>query len=201
MHHKNGAKQMLNTLSDLATVKGGHPFRGKIPENKDGDAFAIQIKDINELGKVDWNNLISTSLLGRKTPDWLAEGDVLFAARGLKNIAVSLDQVTKPTVCGPHFFVIQVKQGANILPEFLAWQLNQIPAQKYFTQSAEGSAQLSIRRAVVEATPITIPSMDKQQTIVAFNRAAQQEKKKLLGLIENRNNQMHGIAQKTLLKN
>jgi len=192
---------MSYILSDIATVKGGHPFRGKIEEDKEGNANAVQLKDINEFEGIEWSQLVCTSLSGRKSPDWLAEGDVLFAARGLKNIAVCVDQAEKPTVCGPHFFLIQIKLTANILPEFLAWQLNQVLAQKYFSQSAEGSAQLSIRRAVVENTPITIPSLSKQETIVAFNKAAQKEKKMLLELIDNRSNQMQGIAQRTLLNN
>ena len=192
---------MSYTLTDIATVKGGHPFRGKIPEHKEGDAYAIQIKDITELGEVNWDEVICTSLTGRKSPDWLVGGDILFTARGLKNMAVCIEQVDSPTVCGPHFFLIQVKPEVDLLPAFLAWQLNQAPAQKYFSQSAEGSAQLSIRRAVVEATAISLPSMKKQASIVAFNQSVQKEKKALIRLIENRAQQMQGIAQKTLLNN
>ncbi len=191
---------MLNTLADIATVKGGHPFRGKISEDKAGDAYAVQIKDIDEFAEVRWDNLICTSLYGRKSPDWLAKGDILFAARGQNNVAACIGQVSKPTVCAPHFFVIRVKPEVDLLPEFLAWQLNQIPAQKYFSQSAEGSAQLSIRRAVVELTPVVVPDINTQQSVIAYSLAVQQENKALKELINNRARQMHCVAQNILLK-
>jgi len=189
---------MSYILSDIATVKGGHPFRGMIVEDKEGNAKAVQLKDINEFEVIEWKQVICTSLSGRKSPDWLTEGDILFAARGLNNIAVCVDRVERPTVCSPHFFLIRVKRESEVLPEFLAWQLNQFPAQKYISQSSEGSAQLSVRRPVLEATPITVPSIKEQEIIVAFNRSALNEKKKLVRLIKNRNKQMQYIAHKLL---
>lgn len=192
---------MSYQLSEIATVKGGYSFRGKIPEIEGGDSYAIQIKNINKLDEIQWNKLISTNLSGRKSPDWLVEGDVLFAARGRRNVAVYVDKVKNRTVCGPHFFHIQIKQNANILPEFLAWQLNQAPAQKYIAQSAEGSHQLSIRRGALEETPIVIPSLNEQQSIVKLYKKSKQEKKVLQALIENTTLQMQGIAQKFLVDN
>ncbi len=201
MHLCNGAKYMSSLLSEIATVKGGYPFRGKIPEIEGGDSYAVQIKNINEFDEIQWNTLISTNLSGRKPPDWLVKGDVLFAARGQRNVATYVDQVKDRTVCGPHFFRIQIKQNANILPEFLAWQLNQAPAQKYITQSAEGSLQLSIRRGALEATPIVIPCLKEQQTVIELYKKAKQEKKVLTALIRNTAQQMQGIAQKVLASN
>jgi len=188
-------------LSEIATIKAGYPFRGKVPEVTGANTRVVQIKDINKQGEIKWAQLITTELSGRKTPDWLQEGDILFAARGQRNLAVHIDQVPVHTVCGVHFFIIQAKQSSNILPEFLAWQLNQFPAQKYIAQSAEGSAQLSIRRGVLEAIPLVIPSLKKQQSIVKLFKTVKQENKALQALIENRTQQMQCIAQKILLNN
>lgn len=85
------------------------------------------------------------------------------------------------------------------MPEFLAWQLNQAPAQKYITQSAEGSLQLSIRRGALEKAPIVIPCLKEQQTVVELYKKAKQEKKVLTALIKNTAQQMQGIAQKILV--
>jgi len=189
---------VLSLLSEIATVKSGYPFRGKIAENKQAKTYAVQIKDINELNEIEWANVMSTQLIGRKQPDWLKKGDILFAARGLRNVAVCIGDVTLNAVCAQHFFHIKLKQNARVLPAFLVWQLNQFPAQKYLSQSAEGSAQLSIRRGVVEAIPITIPSLKQQQTLVNIYNHAQQEKKLLTALINNRSQQMQSIAQKLL---
>ena len=188
---------MNKTLADIAIVKAGHPFRGKIPEDTAGNAYAVQIRDIDNDGIIQWHQLIRTNITGRKTPDWLQKGDVLFAARGGRNLAGCVGEIDKPTVCAPHYFLIQVTDN-SVLPEFLAWQLNQDSAQRYFANSAEGSAQTSIRRAVLEATPLVMLTLEKQRAIVGFNNKVKQEKQALSALIDNRAKQMQGIAKQLL---
>lgn len=188
---------MKNTLSEIAIVKAGHPFRGKIPEHKQGNVQVVQIRDIDNDGTIGWDQLIRANITGRKTPGWLQKGDILFAARGARNTAGYVNKITQPTVCAPHYFLIQVTNN-KILPEFLAWQLNQEHAQRYFTNSAEGSVQVSIRRAILEATQIVIPTIDKQLAIVGFDNKVKQEKRLLKALIANRAKQMQGVAKHIL---
>jgi len=188
---------MNRTLTDIAIVKAGHPFRGKILEDTEASTYVVQIRDIDNDGYIHWQQLIRTNITGRKSPDWLKKGDVLFAARGARNAAAFVGDIDKPTVCAPHYFLIQVTDK-SVLPEFIAWQLNQENAQRYFANSAEGSAQMNIRRAVLEATPLVIPSIEKQIAIVGFDNKVKQEKRLLNDLIDNRAKQMQGIA-KTLL--
>jgi restriction endonuclease S subunit len=82
----------------------------------------------------------------------------------------------------------------KVLPEFISWQLNQLPAQRYFQTNAEGSLYVSIRRQVLEDTPITLPPMATQQRLVALHRAAVREHKVLQQLIESRQQQLDMIA-------
>jgi restriction endonuclease S subunit len=188
---------MNKTLTDIAIVKAGHPFRGKVLEDKEASTYVVQIRDIDNDGYIHWQQLIRTNITGRKSPDWLKKGDVLFAARGARNAAAYVGDIDKPTVCAPHYFLIQIIDK-SVLPEFIAWQLNQENAQRYFANSAEGSAQMNIRKAVLEATPLVIPSIEKQKAIVGFDNKVKQEKRLLNDLIDNRAKQMQGIA-KTLL--
>lgn len=188
---------MNKTLTDIAIVKAGHPFRGKILEDTEASTYVVQIRDIDNDGYIHWQQLIRTNITGRKSPDWLKKGDVLFAARGARHAAAYVGDIDKATVCAPHYFLIQVTDK-SVLPEFIAWQLNQENAQRYFANSAEGSAQMNIRRAVLEATPLVIPSIEKQIAIVGFDNKVKQEKRLLNDLIDNRAKQMQGIA-KTLL--
>jgi len=189
---------MIRILSNIAEIKAGHPFRGKIPEDKDGDAYAIQIRDINEDGDIAWNNLVRTTITGHKVPDWLIKGDVIFAARGQRNIAGCIGEIRQPTVCAPYYFLIKVNSESEVSPEFLAWQLNQQPAQRYFLKSAEGSLQMSIRRTVLESLRLSIPCMQEQLAIIALNKKVKKEKQVYNALIENRNKQMQYIARELL---
>ncbi|HHC7361194.1 TPA: restriction endonuclease subunit S [Vibrio parahaemolyticus] len=194
---------MKIVLKDIAEIRAGHPFRGAITESIDGDGYVIQIRDQNEDGIIDWNSLITTKVTGRKTPEWLMPKDVIFSARGLKNVAsvvhsYELSTLSLPAICSPHYFQIRVRDEVEILPEFLAWQLNQGVAQRYFQKSAEGSAQVSIRRSILEQTPITVPTFEKQKHVVKFTKCARREKVVYEKLIELRRLEMDEIAKKIL---
>ena len=123
----------------------------------------------------------------------LGRGDVIFSTRGARTYAVALGEVPFQTVCSPQFFVLRVR-GSVIEPEFLAWQINQAPAQEYLQREATGSHILNIRREVIERLKIAIPSRTRQVAIIAFADAAAREKRLLAGLIENRQQQMNALA-------
>lgn len=183
-------------LKNLAQIDACHPFRGRIPEASDGDARVVQMKDVDPEIGISWKNTIQTRLEGRKQPNWLKDEDVLFVARGSRNIAIYLTQVPEQMVCSPHFYHIHVKPDVDLLPEFLAWQLNQEPAQTYFARSAEGTLQRNIRRPILEFTEISLPSLEKQKTIIALNKVMKKEKETLIRLVENSQMMMNAIARK-----
>ena len=184
---------MITELAALADVQAGHPFRGSVPEDSEGNAFAVQMRDVSPDGGVAWDGLVRTSLDGRKSPVWLQSGDVIFAARGARNYALCLEDVPLQTVCSQYFFLIRVK-STGLLPAFLAWQINRAPAQRYLAKNAEGTDQLSIRRGVLENLPIAVPPLEKQQRIVAFDKEASRERQLLEILIRNREQQLDALA-------
>lgn len=181
-------------LHDIADIEAGHPFRGAIPEHEHGDCQVIQVRDIDTYGQINWEGVISTQITGRKRPHWLREGSIIFAARGARNLATCMPDLDRPVVCAQHFFLITLKDTNNALPEFIAWQLNQAPLQRYFRQSAEGSAQVSIRRAVLEQAMITLPPLEQQIILTRFTNKALKEKQLLTKLIDNRRQQIDAIA-------
>lgn len=185
---------MVRFLSDVAHVQSGHPFRGSVLPILGGNAFALQMRDVSLDDGVAWNGLVQTQIDGRKTPEWLQPGDVIFVARGTRNFAVSLKDVPRPAVCSQYFFLLRVKTSSGVLPDFLAWQINGAPAQRYLASNAEGSDQLSIRRGVLEGLPIAVPPIDQQRLIIALSNKATQEKKILEGLIRNRQRQLDALA-------
>jgi hypothetical protein len=182
-------------LSDLATVQSGYPFRGSIEESADGDVLAVQMKDVDPEHGVRWSGAMRTALAGRKRPDWLKAGDVLFVSKGARFYAVCIDAPPSQAVCSPHFFHIKVAPWVPLLPAFLAWQINQPPFQRQLAQSAEGSSQLSIRRPVLESLVLNVPSLGDQWRIVALAELARQERHNLNQLIRNRELQLQAIAE------
>lgn len=184
---------MMAKLTALVEVQAGHPFRGSVPEDPEGNAFAVQMRDVSPDGGIAWAELLRTSLDGRKSPVWLQPGDVIFVARGARNYALSLQDVPVRAVCSQYFFLLRVK-STGLLPEFLAWQINRAPAQRYLAKNAEGTDQLSIRRGVLEALPISVPPLEQQQRIVALAKDASRERQVLETLIRNREQLLDALA-------
>lgn len=181
-------------LAEVATIAPGYPFRGSIDSTLNGDVAVVQMRNIDDGYRVEWGDVARTTLTGRRRPDWLQERDVLFSARGTRNIAAVVDSVSGHSVCSPLFFLVRVKEPDRLLPEFVAWQINQEPVQRYLSASATGSNITSIRRQVLEDLPIVVAPITRQQAIVDFNEAALQEKRLLSNLIDNRNRQMQALA-------
>ena len=154
------------------------------------------MKDVDPDFGVHWLGVLRTELPGRKQPDWLQPEDVLFVSRGTRFHAVCLDVPLGPAVCSPHFFHLRVKAQVEVLPRFVAWQINQPPFQRQLRQAAEGSGQLSIRRPVLESMHVSVPSLKTQQNIMALADLARQEKKVLRQLIRNREHQLQTMAEK-----
>ncbi len=185
----------LSTIGALTSVRSGYPFRGSIDESSAGGVLAVQMRDVDADIGVSWNGVIRTSLAGRKQPEWLKAGDVLFVSKGVSFYAVCIDEPPSPAVCSPHFFHLQVAPSALLLPEFLAWQINQPPFQRQLQQAAEGSSQLSIRRPVLELLTLSVPSLADQKHIVGLAALARQERHTLQQLIHNRELQLHALAE------
>lgn len=183
------------SLRDLTTLQSGYPFRGSIEESDEGDTLAVQMKDVDPDYGVNWSGVMRTSLAGRKQPDWLKSGDVLFVSKGARFYAVCIDEPPTPAVCSPHFFHLQVAPPVPLLPAFLAWQINQPPFQRQLQQAAEGSSQLSIRRPVLESLTLSVPSLSDQHRIVALAELARQERHALHKLIYNRELLLQALAE------
>lgn len=182
-------------VAQLAVLKSGYPFRGSIEEAADGDALVVQMKDLDPERGVTWAGVMRAALTGRKQPDWLKAGDVLFVSKGARFYAVCIDEPPCPAVCSPHFFHLQITPQAPALPAFLAWQINQPPFQRQLLQAAEGSSQLSIRRPVLESLTLSVPSLADQHRIVALAALARHERKALHHLIHNREQQLQALAE------
>jgi len=190
----------MGLLADFATVSAGYPFRGAVPEVLSGAACAVQMRDVSPSGVINWSGLVRTEIVGTEQSYWLQSRDILFVSRGMRFFAVCVGDVPCPAVCSPHFLMLRLKTSV-LLPEFLAWQINQQPAQRYLRQNAEGSNQLSIRRGALEGMPIAVPAMEQQHHAVALASLAIRERTLHEALIKNREQQLNAFAKRMLQLN
>ena len=138
-----------SSLTDIATISAGHPLRSAVEEFPAGETGVIQMRNVDPETGIDWTGVSRVELPPARRIELLAPGDVIFSTRGVRTYAVAMGQTPFPSVCSPHFFVLRVRPAA-IDPRFLAWQINQGPAQEYLQREATGSHILNIRREVIE---------------------------------------------------
>lgn len=200
--HTHGARMntitRIATLGEVAGIRQGHPFRGGIAAVPDGPVRVIQLKNLGAHDLLEREHLLRTALRTRKPPDWVQDQDVLIAGRGNHPMAMLLHQPPDFTVCSPHVYVVRVTT-ANVLPAFLAWQLNQRAAQCYLRQQAAGSRQSSLRKDALAQLPLHIPPLAHQRRMVAVAQAAQAEQRCLEALIHIRQQELAVVAE-TLLQ-
>lgn len=129
----------------------------------------------------DQNGLLLTTLL----PDLKAEdisdkhllrpGDILFAAKGTKNFAAVYEFHNIPAVASTSFFVLRITEK-KVLPEYLAWFLNTQATQTMLKGQAIGTSIPSISKQVLEDMEITLPSIERQKTILQITKLRNKEK-------------------------
>ena len=89
---------------------------------------------------------------------------------------------------------MQNARRRDVQPEYLVWLLNQRPCQRYFEQKAEGTLTKSIRRTVLEDTPITIPPLAKQQAIAGLAQTLRQKQQIFDQYLRNGERLLNAIA-------
>lgn len=182
------------TLGELAHISSGYPLRVSAEELEPGDVALVQLKNVGYPHGVAWQDVAKVTLPSKREPAWLTVGDVLFSSRGTKTLAYPLAAAPDRAVCGPQFFVITISDSRSVLPDFLAWQINQKPAQDYLQREATGSFIQNIRKPVLEQMPIALPPIEEQWLIVQFWRASHREREILQQLIAATDAQLDAIA-------
>lgn len=202
MHQKNILKAKQCSLNELVSIKAGYPFRGSLKEILGGGAHVVQPRDISDLGELMTDSVIETKLTGKKNAHWLSKDDVLFISKGLRTKSCYIDQNLSNFTCSPSLFILQAKPNwkDRLNMNFVAWQLNQAPAQNYFRRTAEGSNQINIRKQTLANLIIGVPDLEKQNIIAKLYRDTITEHKVLLRLIENRKLENNLIAANLLCK-
>jgi restriction endonuclease S subunit len=145
----------------------------------EGEIVYLQAKHFDENGQLIsflHPDLLAENISGKHL---LQQGDVLFAAKGTKNFAAWYESKNLPAVASTSFFVIRLKENIinNILPEFLAWHINQPVSQKFLKGNAMGTSIVSISKSVLEELEISIPDLQTQKAILIISHLRNLEKK------------------------
>lgn len=161
-------------IKEIAQIQMGFQIRGQGDSGADGRYPIIQIKDVGEDCRVDLENLDSVPTKGSVERYRVRKGDVLFQTRGRRFAAIPIVSDLHDTLATYVFFIIQ-PDPLVVRPEYLAWFINQAPAQTYLEKTAVGTAHRMVKKRGLEELEVDLPSLETQETIVQLENLRQQE--------------------------
>lgn len=186
-------------IEQIATLMAGHPFRGSIQNTPGGEMAVVQMRDVDPDNGIDSANLVRVNLMGRKKPDYLKLGDIIFIGRGYRLFAILVDKELEHTVAGPHFFIIRIKPNRHdVRANYLTWYINHKRAQKYFSHYVTGTALPHINRNTLENLPVVLPSLAVQDQMMKAHYCRLKEKALLEALIQKKSQFIDGLLDQTL---
>lgn len=165
----------INVNEVLKEMFSGYSFRSKVEHNTNGDLAVIQMKDLENDYQLIGENLtwISSGIVPEKY--LLRQGDVLFLSKGANNKALVFDQPIK-AVAASVFFVLRPDPN-QIIPEYLAWYINQRETQKYIEENRAGTYIPNVNKSTVLGISIKLPPIYKQELIAKIVNASGRELK------------------------
>lgn len=193
-------------LGDIAKIRSGYTFRGKIEEvsHEKGNAHIVQIKDSRKISDETQSTLITADQLpyiqwDGKNSAFLEPNSVLLPARGgyfRASLVTSSEPGTLPVIASSQFLIIQPK--SSVLPEFLCWSLNQSRTQYELSEASQGSNIPMLKALTVKQIKLPIPPIDIQNKVLHLNRIWEREQKLTRALMKNRETQMQGVFQQLI---
>ncbi len=151
------------TLGSVAKVQAGYHARSQVMSESKGTHLLVQGKSIvRETGfKVEPSSLIRF-IPERYIDSYLIKmGDVLVQAKGIKHFAFCFENPAENLIAADTFYLVRTDREI-LNPAFLAWWINQAPAQSYLHKNTGGTGIPFISRSVLEHVPVGIPALEIQ---------------------------------------
>lgn len=186
-------------IEKIVTVHMGYTFRTRLEMVEGGNVVAIQMKNIDKNSQLNEEDLVSVNLPKVKDVHLVRKGDVLFRSRGRINTATLVDNELGEVVAAAPLLRIRLKRN-KVLPEYLAWYINQPGPQAYLDRQASGTISRMINKRVIEEMEVELPSLERQEQIVAIEKLAAREQDLLRKLAEKRKAYLNGMLMKLAVK-
>jgi restriction endonuclease S subunit len=181
-------------LKDVATIRSGYLFRERIKPDPSGQHRVVQVGDVRPDAGFSNGSLVRVSLPDVKRGQILEKGDVLFISRGPRKLAIAITWPVENIIATSQFFVLRPDE--KVLPEFLAWYINQRPAQRYIEEHSTGTSASLINLEAIKRLPVEAPPVETQARITKIHQLSLREKE----LMEAIQNKRRELIEMTLLK-
>lgn len=175
-------------LQDLCQFHSGYTARGRLEDVGAGGVPAIQLRDLGAETACLEPPFHRYELADLSERHVVTGGEVIFRSRGQRNTAAVVSRVVAEPVAVIVPLVILRPDPDKILPEYLAWAINQPAAQRKLDAEAQGTSIRMIPMKVLERLDIPLPNLERQRRIAELHALASKERR-LLHELANRREQ------------
>ena len=189
---------MTRRFGDIADIRIGYQFRGRVETDPAGNVRVIQIKDIDDQRRIHIAEL-ATVKLERPEPYLTQEGDVLFLGRGHRLYSTVVPKTASTTIATGYFFILTPKTG-GVLPEYLAWCTNQADFHESLRPYLRGSHMPMVSKSDLQELQIPVPRLEVQRRILDLNRLLEDERRLAKTIQEKRAMLVQAVSRKLIRK-
>lgn len=163
-------------IGDACTIYTGFTSRVRLLPAEQGGTLTVQLGNVSLDGNVDPDGLTRVAFDDLSERYLVGWGDVVFRSRGEPNVAVALDnRFLERAVAVLPLFVLR-PMPEIVLPEYLAWAINQPASQRHFDRVARVTTMRMVPLSGLETLEISVPPIETQRRIVAIDALAERER-------------------------
>ena len=184
-------------LRIIADIQVGYQAKARIKERARGTHRLIQSKDFDSFHRLRSENL--TAFFPERKPEIYSvrKGDILFQARGVVHFAYCIEDDLKDTLTAGSFYILRTK-NEDLLPQYLAWWLNQAKAQAWFQSQARGAGISFISKSTLSRLQVRIPPISVQKKVIMIITLARHEQFLLNRLASTRSRLVKAVCIKAI---
>lgn len=176
-------------LKDIAEIQIGYQHREKgnpAGDSSFGRCRIIQTKDVDpETFSLPQKSLYDVNPQANPDHYKVKKGDVLFLSRGPQVFAVPVLFDLENTIASYCFYIVKI-DSRKILPEYLAWFINQPQTQAFLDLQMQGSHMKMVSKSAFCEIEVEIPSIPLQRKIVELEKLRCKEEELGMELIASR---------------
>ena len=155
-------------LAQCAEVLPGFSVRGRMEHDPNGTHQLILTRQLTDGTPYVYEPAHELRIAPHTHPGLyeVRPGDVLFMSRGERNRAWVIEHAFKPSIAPVSFYIL--RPGESLDGGYLAWYLNQAPAQGAIGQLRTGAGTPLVQRDAFQSLNVLLPALDVQREIAAL---------------------------------
>ncbi len=155
-------------LHECAQVLPGFSIAGRLQHDPKGTHQVVITRHLADGVPYSYDASHELRIVPRRdtAPYEVHGGDVLFMSRGTQNRAWVVAEVPDPTIAPVSFYVL--RPGERLDGGYLAWYLNQAPAQGAIGQLRTGAGTPLVQRDAFQSLNVVLPPLDVQREIATL---------------------------------